>query len=170
MTTHSSEAIAEPLTWANRDWVAHRVETVRLLNDGYAERRTSIDVDTVRVREILHIDGLAVEPILAPVAMLPKRIIYEFDLRGGANESLSVLNSVRNAVLATEILLLRASAPPPNFLAIAAIYRIALSFPETLGQFSDAQLRALAWYCGLVTLDNIRQNAILVNIWSIGKM
>jgi hypothetical protein len=93
-------------------WIHRRVEYLSLLSDATVERRVSLDVDPSRT-------GFPRTPIL-PLALLDKRLLVGFSLRGEALESLPLATREENGLLSLAVLAALAETavgqPPSNAL------------------------------------------------------
>jgi hypothetical protein len=67
-----------------------RVETVRLVASNVNERTTSVDLDLQNARELCSSVGVSLD--CAVISLLPKSLIYDFDLRDAASTAVSALD------------------------------------------------------------------------------
>lgn len=94
-----------------QEWILRRVETIDLLDDLVVRRRVSVDFDVRRV--------VPAGTTVAPLAVLAKEPLRNFDLRDESGAAVPLLTSAENGALAARLLTLRAAEvlgrpPPPD--------------------------------------------------------
>jgi hypothetical protein len=91
------------LLFSERRWVHRRVETISVLSHEVARRSVSVDCTVPPAfRARLEIPGQGQS--LVPLAMLPKRPLWNFDLRNEGAEALPLLGQAANAKIAEQTL------------------------------------------------------------------
>ena len=114
-------------------WRLRRVESIEFADGVTVSRRVSVEMDPVKLG--LLADELATEAdfLPVPVAILPKSLLLEFDLRGANGEALRAMSRARNADISTRVLLaiVRGAGlkdPPPE--VVIRLRRLVHSMPS----------------------------------------
>jgi hypothetical protein len=122
-------------------WVSRRVETIKLIGLDRRERQVSVDITVSEVRRRAQSFGLADYPELpVPIALLPKGLFLDFDVRDSAGGSVSVFNREQDSRLAQRAMTTTLAAQPAlGYSKLTAddkadlsrlLYEIAHRFPD----------------------------------------
>jgi hypothetical protein len=117
-------------------WIARRVEDIRLVDTSQVVRRVTLDIDCSVVRSLLGEAGIA-SPTTAriPLALLPKTLLLDLDIRDAANTALGLVMSEQDstAAQAAMLALLKRSGQPVEHFSqdiLDNLYRVALEMPS----------------------------------------
>ena len=144
-------------------WVLRRVDTVNFVDSHRIERRTSLDLDLARVRDLAAKSGLGrrLRTVYVPLGLLKKNLMLDFDVRSSSGEPLVLATSDQDSRASQAVLVARAARHvDPRALTgdvREQLFRIAREMPHSDDQRAlsgDAQgdLTILGWKFGSTSL------------------
>jgi hypothetical protein len=120
-------------------YVVRRVETIDIESRTVLNRRTSVTIDVDRPQE--HLKNYAIDVL--PVAVLPKGLIYDFDISGSSG-TLALAGRDLDSILARDILVALAAKLDPDLRRIPR--RCSTGFSSTVIAFRRNSAQApLTW-------------------------